>query len=439
MTATHLSTEFRVTHLDNGMRVLTSARPGDTVCAMLFVTAGSRYESRDNSGVAHMLEHLFFSGTALRPSLHAVASEIDSWGCRFNALTDQEYTAYYVHGAAEYAEPALELIADLIQNAVLPPEDIDRERKVVLAELRSRQDNQRQACRQLANLALYGDTPMGWDTVGFPDVLRRLDRDELMMFRQAMYHPARMIVSVAGPVSHDEIVGVVARTLGTMPESADPVVRPEPAAYQPPVNLAEVRDSRLAHLCLAGVGPAYDQPEHEMMAARMMNSIFGKSMSSRLFTSIREDKGLCYVIRSTMDPASDVGAFLTATSVGPDNVTRLVESVAAEMVRFAEEGPTQAEMAKANAIVKGTSALDREDATALARLSAFELMHRGFVRSRAERDALADLVSESDVVAAARRYLDPANLRCALVGPASAIDQLSSSGCLPSDTWRVER
>ena len=146
--------------LDNGLRVLTAPRAGDTMCATLFVTVGARHETRENSGVAHMLEHLFFSGTPRWPSLRAIASEIDSWGCRFNAMTEKEYTAYYVYGAAEYLTAAIELIADLIHHAVVPPADIERERQVVLAELRARQDNQRQASRQLANLALYGDTPM---------------------------------------------------------------------------------------------------------------------------------------------------------------------------------------------------------------------------------------------------------------------------------------
>lgn len=444
MTSTLPGTGFDVERLGNGLRVVTAERAGDTMCAMLFVTIGSRHERRENSGAAHMLEHLFFSGTPRRPSLRAIAGEIDSWGCRFNAFTEREYTAYYIHGAAEYTARAVELLADLIHQAVLPPADIERERQVIFAELRSRQDNQRQVVRQLASLALFGDTPMGWEIVGFPDVLARLSRDQLMEFRAALYQPPRMILSVSGPCPAVEVRALAERHFGAAPPAgpgngASPVggFGPEPARYEPPVNLARPRESRLAHLYLAGPGPSYADSEPEMMRARMMNAVLGSSMSSRLFSSVREEKGLCYAIRSTLDPYSDTGAFLVATGVVPGKAARLVEAVLAETNRLAEEGPSEAELAKARAIVKGTSALDREDAVALAKLSAFELMQRGFVRSRAERDSFADAVGIDELTEAARRYLDPANLRCAVVGPAETVSHLTDAGCLASDQWRL--
>lgn len=425
-----------VSRLDNGLRVLTVPRPTDTMCAMLFVTVGARHETRENSGVAHMLEHLFFSGTPRWPSLRAIASEIDSWGCRFNAMTEKEYTAYYVYGAAEYVTPAIELIADLIHHAVVPPADVERERQVVLAELRARQDDQRQASRQLANLALYGDTPMGWETVGFADVLSQLGRDELMRFRAARYQPPHMILSVAGPVDHAAVTGLAARYFGTGPATAAPPIEPpEPAGYAAPINLATRRDSRLAQLWLIGPGPAYAQPEREMMAARMMNAILGSSMSSRLFSAVRERQGLCYGIRSTLNASSDVGAFLVATSVAPGRAGRLVASVLDEMGRLAADGPDQAEVAKARAIVKGTSALERQDITTLARLSAHELMQREVVRDRAEYNALADAVTGAEVIDAARRYLDPTTLRCVVAGPDETLPEITATDRLPVREW----
>jgi predicted Zn-dependent peptidase len=245
-----------------------------------------------------------------------------------------------------------------------------------------------------------------------------------------------MIISVASPAPHEQIVALAERSFGAGLSCADGAPpRPAPAAYAAPVNVAVSRDSRLAHLWLAGPGPAYAEAERQMMAARLMNAVFGSSMSSRLFTAVREEQGLCYAIRSTLDPCSDVGAFLVATAVAPGNAARLIESVSAEMARLAADGPAAAEMTKARAIVKGTSALDREDAAALARLSAFELMHRGFVRSRAERDALADSITLAEVMEASRRYLDPAAMRCAVAGPPEVVRNLASAGCLPSGEW----
>jgi predicted Zn-dependent peptidase len=422
--------------LPDGMRVLTAPHFTGTMCATLFVTVGARHETRETSGVAHLLEHLFFSGTPRWPSQRAIATEIDSWGCRFNAMTDQEYTAYYVYGAAEHLPAAIEMLADLIRNAVLPAADLERERLVVLAELRARQDDQRQVSRHLANRALYGDTPMGWETVGFPDVLTRLDRDTLARFRAARYQPPQMILSVAGPVAAAEVADLAWRHFGAGPGTpGEAVEAPEPASYVPPVNLATRRDSRLAHLWLVGPGPSYASPARDMTAARMMNAIVGSSMSSRLFTAVRERQGLCYGIRSTLDPVSDAGAFLVATSVAPARAGRLVASVLDELERFAGEGPDRAELAKARAIVKSSFVLEREDVATLSRLSALDLARRGAVRGRVEHDALVDDITAAEVLDAARRYLDPAALRCALAGPDEALTDITAAGRLPESGW----
>jgi predicted Zn-dependent peptidase len=172
-----------------------------------------------------------------------------------------------------------------------------------------------------------------------------------------------------------------------------------------------------------------------MMATRLMNSVFGSSMSSRLFTSVREQQGLCYAIRSTLDPAAEVGGYLVATSVAPENAGRVVKAVTEQMDRMAADGPTGEELAKAKAIVKGTSVLEREDAAALARLSAFELMQRGKVSSRADRDILTDEITLGEVATAARRYLTPETIRCAFAGPAETVASLDAAGCLPSPRW----
>lgn len=435
MTIVATPTTPEISRFTNGFRAVTVPRTSDTMCAMIFVTAGSRFERRDNSGVAHMLEHLFFSGTERRPSLRAIASEIDSWGCRFNAITDREFTAYYIHGAVTYVEPAMRLLADLIHNAVLPAEDIERERKVIFAELRAREDNQRQLSRNLASIALYGDTPMGWDTVGFPDVLTALDRDDLARFRTELYRPDRMILSVVGPADHNPVAELAEQLFGSATPRTTVKRTPPAGEYAPPRNIVAERASRQAHLWLIAPGPSYLCTEREMMAARLMNSVFGSSMSSRLFTSVREQQGLCYAIRSTLDPAAEVGAYLVATSVAPDNAGRLVSSVAEQMRLMAKNGPTEEELATAKAIVKGTSVLEREDAAVLARLSGFELMQRAKVSSRADRDALTDAITMDEVVYAARRYLDPASVRCAVVGPAGAVRVLNDAGCLPSSEW----
>ncbi len=429
-----------LTVLDNGFRVVTVPGGYGSMCAMLFVAAGSRHESRSTSGAAHLLEHLFFSGTPRWPSMRAIAAEIDGWGCRFNALTDKEYTAYFIHGPTERAGDAVAMLAELIHNATLPAGDLERERRVVLAELRTGEDNPRVYCRRLANRALYGDTPMGWDSVGSPEVIRSLGRDDLLAFRTELYVPGQMMLALAGGTDHASNCAAAKEHFlagdGHQPR------RPAAVAYAPLEHVVAHRDIRQSHLCLTIPGPTYRHSEREMFTARFVNTVLGSSMSSRLFTSVRERQGLCYSIRSTLDPASDVGAFVIFTSTEPAKSDQVTGSIVAEMERLAADGPTDAELRKARAITKGTHLLEREDSSVLARLSAFELMQRGRISTREEKFAIVDDISAEEVTAAARHWLVPGELRCALVGPAAAEKVLQAEGSrraggsLPAAPWR---
>ena len=148
-----------ISRLENGLTVLTVPGGTGSMSAMLFVGAGSRYETREVAGTAHFLEHLFFKGTPRRPTTLQIATEIDSLGCRFNAFTSEEYTAYFVKGAGEYAGAAVDVIADMLKNALIPAEEVERERGVVLEEMKMYEDNPQAKVQELIGRAIYGDTP----------------------------------------------------------------------------------------------------------------------------------------------------------------------------------------------------------------------------------------------------------------------------------------
>jgi predicted Zn-dependent peptidase len=422
-----------VATLAGGARVLTLPAGPQAMTLMVFVAAGSRYETRETAGTAHLLEHLSFSGTETRPSLAAVAAELDSIGCRFNAFTEKEYTGYFVRGAAEYAVPALPVLADVFARPALVDQDLERERRVVLGEMRMHEDNPRSLVRLLANRALYGDTPLGWDTAGFRDVVSRVTREDLLAFRRELYVGERVTFVFAGPFDHECCVGLAAEQLDGV--KAGRAAPPPPAAYAPRVNLAVHRDTAQANLILALPGPSYRCSEREMLVARLVNSILGGSMSSRLFVSVRERQGLCYSIRSFLEPLSDAGGFFVFANTAPEEVSRTVASILGEVDRLVGEGVDEAEVAKAKAMTKGVYALEREESSSLARLSAFELLQRGVISSAAEKFELIDSISVEDVDAAARRYLRTGDLRVALVGPERAESALRESPLLPSDEW----
>ncbi|HEV1997195.1 MAG TPA: pitrilysin family protein, partial [Candidatus Dormibacteraeota bacterium] len=196
--------EPQITRLENGLTVLTVPGGSGSASAMLFVGAGSRYETRDVSGTAHFLEHLFFKGTPRRPTTLEIATEIDSLGARFNAFTSEEYTAYYVKGAAEYTEKSVDVIADMLRNALIPVEEVDRERGVVLEEMKMYEDNPQAKVFRLAAEVMYGDTPLGWGVLGFPEVISSVSRDQVLAYRQRFYAPGRMTLVISGNADHRE-------------------------------------------------------------------------------------------------------------------------------------------------------------------------------------------------------------------------------------------
>ena len=409
MSAAEIST------LDNGLTVLTVPGGTGSMSAMLFVGAGSRYETREVAGTAHFLEHLFFKGTPRRPTTLEIATEIDSLGCRFNAFTSEEYTAYYVKGAADYTEQAVDVIADMLKNALIPAEEVERERGVVLEEMKMYEDNPQAKVQQLIGRAIYGDTPLGWGVIGFPEVIKTVSRDAIVVYRKRFYAPGRMTLVIAGNVTHELNMRLAQRHFGDLPSQE--LDRPASGVFNPPTNEHAERDIQQANICLALPCLSYAQPEQDVIAARMMSAIFGGSMSSRLFISVRERQGLCYSVSSSLDLASDIGSMIIYTGTDPAKASTAVSSIVAEMEKLAGEGITPEELEKGRAMLKGRYVLDREDSMAQGYLAAAELLYRGRVSSREEQFALIDAVTADDIQAAAAKYLRPEELRGALVGP----------------------
>lgn len=404
-----------ISTLDNGLTVLTVPGGTGSMSAMLFVGAGSRYETREVAGTAHFLEHLFFKGTPRRPTTLQIATEIDSLGCRFNAFTSEEYTAYYVKGAADYTEQAVDVIADMLRNALIPAEEMERERGVVLEEMKMYEDNPQAKVYQLIGRAIYGDTPLGWGVIGFPEVIKGVSRDEVVAYRKRFYAPGRMTLVIAGNVTHELNRSLAERHFADLPaQDLDPAL---PGTFSPPTNEHTERDIQQANVCLALPGLSHSDPEEDVIAARMMSAIFGGSMSSRLFISVRERQGLCYSVSSSLDLASDIGTMVIYTGTDPGKASTAVASIVAEMEKIVADGVSPEEVEKGKAMLKGRYVLDREDSMSQGYLAAAELLYRGKVSDQKEQFDLIDTVTADDINAAATKYLRPDQIRGALVAP----------------------
>jgi predicted Zn-dependent peptidase len=405
-----------ISKLDNGLTVLTVPGGTGSMSAMLFVGAGSRYEAREEAGTAHFLEHLFFKGTPRRPTTLQIATEIDSLGARFNAFTSEEYTAYFVKGAADYTEKSVDVIADMLKHALIPPEEVERERGVVLEEMKMYEDNPQAKVQQVIGRAIYGDTPLGWGVIGFPEVISTVSRDQVAAYRERFYAPSRMMLVLAGNVTHEANLALARDYFGEIP--------PRDTAAAPPGQFGPIggeqveRDVQQANVCMALPGLSHADPPQDLVAMRMMTAILGGSMSSRLFISVRERQGLCYTVSASLDMAADIGSIILFVGTDPEKAGTAVASIVTEMELMVRDGITAEELEKGRAMLKGRYVLDREDSMAMGYLAAAELLYRGRILTMEEQFALIDGVTADQIQAMAARFLRPAEIRHAIVGPA---------------------
>ena len=405
----------QITTLDNGFTVLTVPGGTGSAAAMLFVGAGSRYEHKEVAGTAHFLEHLFFKGTPRRPTTLEIATEIDGLGAQFNAFTSEEYTAYYVKGAAEYTERSVDVIADMLRNALIPEEEVDRERGVVLEEMKMYEDNPQSKVFRILGEVLYGDTPLGWGVLGFPEVISSVHRDEILAYRKRFYAPGRMTLVLSGNVTHEQNMRLAGLYFADLPPQE--LDQAPAGAFAAISHRAEGRDIQQANVALAMPGIAATAPRADVVAARMMNAILGGSMSSRLFISVRERQGLCYSVSSALDMNADIGSLYVYTGTDPAKAGVAVESIIREMEKMVTGGVTPEELEKSRAMLKGRYVLEREDSMAIGYLAAAEILYRGRVSTQEEQFALIDGVTSDDIAAAAHKYLHPEEIRSATVGP----------------------
>jgi predicted Zn-dependent peptidase len=408
-----LSTFERHT-LDNGLRVLTAnLEHAQSVTCMVMLAAGSRYETPDTNGIAHFSEHMFFKGTQRRPSARDIAGEVDSIGGEFNAFTGKEYTAYYVKCAAEHRDVALDVLADMLRNSRFDAEEIDREKGVIIEEMNMYFDTPRDYIGGVYESLLYGDQPLGWDIIGRKETVREATRDTFMQYLDRWYKPPRMIVGIAGKIGDDALARAT-ELFGDMPGGE--TGEPEPAReYQSERVRVFTKQSDQAHLIL-GV-PSYPIEHPDRYALQMVATVLGGGMSSRLFTEVRERRGLAYYVFGLNHSYTDAGSLYSQAGVDINRIEEAVTTIATELKKIAAEPVPSDELEKARNFSKGRFVLQLENPQGLI---LFGLRKEVLEHRAAEpEEVLAgiDAVTGEDVQRVARDLIDEEKLRLALIGP----------------------
>jgi predicted Zn-dependent peptidase len=411
--AERLSTFERHT-LDNGLRVLTANLDhAQSVTCMVMLAAGSRYETPDTNGIAHFSEHMFFKGTQRRPSARDIAGEVDSIGGEFNAFTGKEYTAYYVKCAAEHRDVALDVLADMLRNSRFDTEEIDREKGVIIEEMNMYFDTPRDYIGGVYESLLYGDQPLGWDIIGRKETVREATRDTFMQYLDRWYKPPRMIVGIAGKIGDDALARAT-ELFGDLPSSE--TGEPEPAReYQSERVRVFTKQSDQAHLIL-GV-PSYPIEHPDRYALQMVATVLGGGMSSRLFTEVRERRGLAYYVFGLNHSYTDAGSLYSQAGVDINRIEEAVTTIATELRKIAAEPVPSDELEKARNFTKGRFVLQLESPQGLILFGLRKEVLEHRAPDPEEVLAGVDAVTGEDVQRVARDLIDDEKLRLALIGP----------------------
>jgi predicted Zn-dependent peptidase len=410
-----LSTFERHT-LDNGLRVLMAPMPQATsVTCMIMLAAGSRYETRETNGIAHFAEHMFFKGTERRPTARDIGTEVDGIGGEFNAFTGKEYTGYYVKCAAEFRDTALDVLVDMLRNSKFAADEIEREKGVIVEEMNMYYDTPRDYIGGVYEELLYGDQPLGWDIIGRKETIRGATRDTFLDYTGRWYKPERMIVGLGGNLG-DDPVGRAEELLGDLERVATGA---PPAAQLESTNGPRVKihhkQSDQAHLCL-GV-PSYPLEHPDRYALQLVATVLGTGMSSRLFTEVRERRGLAYYVFGINHSYTDAGSLYSQAGVDINRADEAVETIVRELRKIVDETVGSAELEKSRNLAKGRFLLQLENPQGMIMFGLRrEVLEGGAVEPSEVQEGL-DAVTAEDVQRVAQDVIGGNGLNLALIGP----------------------
>lgn len=401
------------TILPNGVRILSERVPYvDSVSVGVWARAGSRDEDNKRLGMSHFVEHMLFKGTEKR-NARQIADEMDSLGGHLNAFTDKEFTCYYAKVLREHLPAALDIISDMFLHSRLDSEEIEREKNVVLEEIKRHQDTPEDHVHDLLVQALWSEHRLGNPVIGSSSVVRKLTRQDLADFVQEFYRPDAIVLSAAGNVDHKELVDMVSSWFGDLRGDRPPRVSVEAVAHREQRMLD--RPTEQVHFCLGTQGFPQDRQEKYALAA--LDSILGGGMSSRLFQEIRENRGLAYAIGSYSASYQEAGLFAVygGTSIG--NVEQVLELVRAECESIGRDSVTDAELERSKNQIRGALVLGQESmSNRMSRLAKSEIYFGRIIRLD-EIISSITAVTRDDVAMVASQLFGSGTFALAAIGP----------------------
>jgi len=408
--------KYKVNILSNKIPLISVPIKGaPTATALVIIKAGSKYETRENNGLSHFLEHMFFKGTEKRPNTLALSSELDSLGGEYNAFTAKEFTGYWVKVAAPKLPLALDIISDMLLDSKIEAEEIEREKGVIIEELNMYEDNPLMHVEDVFEACLYGDTPAGWETIGTKKNIAGFKRADFLKYLESQYGAKSMYIVLVGGIKSD-IKKEAAKLFSKFKANKwqdKPAVKEAQKTPQLKVSYKKTDQTNLS----LGVR-AFPIGHPDEFKVKLLSIILGGSMSSRLFINLRERNGLAYYVRTMNETYSDSGYLTTQAGVPVAKVEAAIKIILAEYKKLTTELIGAKELKRAKDLLQGKSLLQMEATDNLATWYARQAILRRKIMTPGEFLKKINKVTASELRTVAQKIFVDNGLNLAIIGQA---------------------
>jgi predicted Zn-dependent peptidase len=405
--------DIEITSLANGVRVITEAMPHvRSVSVGIWIGSGSRRETGEQNGISHFIEHMLFKGTTRR-SAEDIARSVDSIGGNLDAFTAKELVCFNTKVLDEHLSLAFDVLADLVLHPSFREEDIEKEKGVILEEIKMEADSPDYLVHEIFSSNFWKDHPLGKPILGTPQTVKRFDQDMIRSFYSAVYSPSNLIVTAAGNLTHDGLVALAREHLESLPP-APPAPSDQIPSTHARIALRNKKALEQVHLCL-GV-PSYPLPHGERFACYVLNTLLGGGMSSRLFQNIRERQGLAYAVFSELNPYRDTGCLSIYAGTSIESARKVVGSITKEFRELKDRPIPDEELRRAKDHLKGSLMLSLESTSSRMSNLARQEMYFGKFFSLDELVESIESVSADDVQRIAQTFFDPRQIALTILG-----------------------
>ena len=411
---------YHLETLPNKIRVLFVPMPSlESATVTVWVKTGSRNETDDIAGISHFLEHIVFKGSKKRPSAREISESIDAIGGEFNASTSKEWTNFHIKARKESLDTVFDVLSDMVLNPILSEKEIEREKGVIIEEIAMYEDTPIYQIGEVFERSLYKGNNLGRDVIGFEKSVKNIKKDDFILYRKRYYYPENILISVSGGVDKKEVVALVKKYFGSLKASKvqkESIESFKSNQSKPQVILVGKKNEQ-AHLMLGFLGNKRDSKDKYVEA--VTSSILGGGMSSRMFTEVREKRGLAYAVRVSSDHYKDTGEILTYVGVDPKNSEKVIKVILDEYYALSEKKKkiTTKELLKAKEYLKGQLALSLEDTVSVNDFFGIKALFGLDLKTPDEVFKGIDKVTENEIYEYAKRVFIPEKLNLAVIGP----------------------